>query len=94
MYIHHNTHIYMYIHHNIHIYMYIHHNTQDHYSSLAQAMIGHQCSDPEVQSRLIEAFNQLTPPSLKLDLSRNSKTQFRKNLEHFLPHVKGFLYYR
>ncbi|CAI8033889.1 hypothetical protein GBAR_LOCUS19111, partial [Geodia barretti] len=39
----------------------------------------------------MEAFSLLTPPSLPLDSKRTSKITFRKNLEQFLPFVKGFL---
>ena len=69
-------------------------HVQDHYSSIAGAIVTNHCNDQQMQSRLVESFNELTPQSLKLDLSKQSRTQFRKNLEQFLPHVKGFLYYR
>ena len=38
----------------------------------------------------MEAFSLLTPPSLPLDSKRTSKITFRKNIEQFLPFVKGF----
>ncbi|CAI8005530.1 Exportin-4 [Geodia barretti] len=63
------------------------------YLSLANSLISSQ-SDPQNQSRLMEAFSLLTPPSLPLDSKRTSKITFRKNLEQFLPFVKGFLCYK
>lgn len=67
---------------------------QDYYLSLAEALVSSQSCNPQNHSRLVQAFHQLTPPSLNLDLSRNSKNTFRKNFEQFLPFVKGFLFYR
>ena len=66
---------------------------QESYLSLANSLISSQ-SDPQNQSRLMEAFSLLTPPSLPLDSKRTSKITFRKNLEQFLPFVKGFLCYK
>ena len=63
---------------------------QESYLSLANTLITHQ-TDPHNQTRLVEAFSNLTPPSLSLDLKRTSKITFRKNLEHFLHFVKGFM---
>jgi hypothetical protein len=63
------------------------------YLSLANSLISSQ-SDPQNQSRLMEAFSLLTPPSLPLDSKRASSITFRKNLEQFLPFVKGFLCYK
>ena len=73
---------------------------QEYYSHLVSSLVGQQNSssssggDTQSQARLMEAFNQLTPPSLTFDLSRKSKAQFRRNLVDFLPFVKGLLCYR
>jgi hypothetical protein len=60
------------------------------YMPLANTLITNQ-TDPQNQTRLVEAFSNLTPPSLPLDGKRTSKLTFRKNLEQFLPFVKGFM---
>ena len=67
--------------------------SQESYLSLANTLISAQ-TDPQNQTRLVEAFSLLTPPSLPLDSKRTSKVTFRKNLEQFLPFVKGFLCYK
>ncbi|CAI8033899.1 hypothetical protein GBAR_LOCUS19114, partial [Geodia barretti] len=64
---------------------------QESYLSLANSLISSQ-SDLQNQSRLMEAFSLLTPPSLPLDSKRTSKITFRKNLEQFLPFVKATIW--
>ena len=66
---------------------------QESYLSLANTLITNQ-TDPHNQTRLTEAFSRLTPPSLPLDSMKTSKITFRKNLEQFLPYVKGFMCYK
>lgn len=43
------------------------------------------------QQQLLEAFMALTPASLPLAITRNSKVMFRQNFDHFLSKVRGFL---
>ena len=66
---------------------------QESYKCLASSLIASQ-TEPQDRARLMEAFSHLTPSSLPLDYKRTSKLTFRKNLEQFLPFVKGFLCYK
>lgn len=68
-------------------------HTQEYYVGLVGTLTNNHCHQHYCM-RLVEALNNLLPPSLPLDLSRNSTLQFRENLEKFLPVVKGFLCYR
>ncbi|KAL4233256.1 Exportin-4 [Mactra antiquata] len=47
--------------------------------------------DQAYKSRLLEAFNNLTPPSLGLTVSRHNKLIFMENFNKFLINVRGFL---
>jgi hypothetical protein len=47
--------------------------------------------DQAYKSRLLEAFNNLTPPSLSLTVSRHNKLMFMENFNSFLINVRGFL---
>ncbi|XP_052239002.1 exportin-4-like isoform X2 [Dreissena polymorpha] len=43
------------------------------------------------KSRLLEAFNNLTPPTLALTVNRHNKLIFMENFNSFLINVRGFL---
>ena len=47
--------------------------------------------DQAYKSRLLEAFNNLTPPTLDLTISRHNKLIFMENFNTFLINVRGFL---
>ncbi len=41
--------------------------------------------------RLVQAFNELTPPSLPLNIDRRNRIQFMNNFDKFVINVRGFL---
>ncbi|XP_005108222.1 exportin-4 [Aplysia californica] len=62
---------------------------QELYKNLVNELI--QMQPEEYQSRLLQAFNELTPPTLPLSISRQNKITFRSSFDSFLVNVKGFL---
>lgn len=63
---------------------------QDGYRDLVNQLLQHQ-TDPMYRQRLLEAFNNLTPPSLNMAINRVSKIAFMNNFGNFLINVRGFL---
>ncbi|KAL3883791.1 hypothetical protein ACJMK2_030022 [Sinanodonta woodiana] len=60
------------------------------YRSLVNQLLDSH-TDPLYKQRLIEAFNNLTPPSLEMTINRHSKIQFMEFFDQFLVNVRGFL---
>ncbi|XP_061176526.1 exportin-4-like [Saccostrea echinata] len=63
---------------------------QDGYRELVNQLLQHQ-TDPQYRERLLEAFTNLTPPSLNMTINRTSKIAFMSNFGNFLINVRGFL---
>ncbi|KAK3098488.1 hypothetical protein FSP39_019964 [Pinctada imbricata] len=63
---------------------------QEEYRELVNQLL-HRQTDTTYQQRLLEAFNNLTPPTLTLTINRNSKITFMQNFDQFLINVRGFL---
>ncbi|KAJ8027477.1 Exportin-4 [Holothuria leucospilota] len=63
---------------------------KDKYSIIVNTILSGQ-SDPVIYQRLVEAFNELTPPNMHLTLNRQEKFKFQKRLEKFLLNVRSFL---
>lgn len=63
---------------------------QDGYRDLVNQLLQHQ-TDPMYRQRLLEAFNNLTPPTLNMAINRVSKIAFMNNFGNFLINVRGFL---
>nr|KAI8759106.1 exportin-4 [Biomphalaria glabrata] len=62
---------------------------QDLYKDLVNQLI--QVQPEEYKNRLLQAFNELTPPTLQLSVTRPNKIAFRTNFDVFLNNVRGFL---
>ncbi|CAG5123634.1 unnamed protein product [Candidula unifasciata] len=62
---------------------------QDLYKDLVNQLI--QIQPEEYKQRLLQAFNELTPPSLQLCITRQNKITFKANFDVFLNNVRGFL---
>ncbi|XP_059177669.1 exportin-4-like isoform X2 [Physella acuta] len=62
---------------------------QDLYRDLVNQLI--QVQPEEYKQRLLQAFNELTPQSLQLSITRQNKITFRANFDMFLNNVRGFL---
>ena len=63
---------------------------QDEYRQLVNEILASHI-EQAYKERLLEAFNNLTPPSLTMTLSRHNKLMFMENFNHFLIDVRGFL---
>ncbi|XP_071818411.1 exportin-4-like isoform X2 [Apostichopus japonicus] len=63
---------------------------KDKYSILVNTILNSQ-SEPAVCQRLIEAFNELTPPGMQMTINRQEKFKFQKRLEKFLLNVRSLL---
>lgn len=63
---------------------------QAEYTALVQELLASQ-RDPLVHQRLVDSFNKLTPADITVTINKQSKDQFRKNLDTFLADVKGLL---
>ena len=63
---------------------------QEEYRHLVNEILASHIEDAYKQ-RLLEAFNNLTPPSLTMTVNRHSKLMFMENFNNFLIDVRGFL---
>ncbi|CAE1267217.1 Exportin-4 [Acanthosepion pharaonis] len=63
---------------------------QEKYRHLVTELLYSQ-EEQEYKERLLEAFNQLTPSSLKLVITRQNKVAFLQNFEQFLINARGIL---
>ncbi|CAL1532791.1 unnamed protein product [Lymnaea stagnalis] len=63
--------------------------SQELYKDLVNQLI--QVQPEEYKNRLLQAFNELTPQSLQLTITRQNKITFRANFDVFLNNVRGFL---
>ncbi|KAL5009683.1 hypothetical protein ScPMuIL_011988 [Solemya velum] len=63
---------------------------QDQYRETVNQLLENQ-TDPVFKQRLLEAFNNLTPPSLRMTITRQSKLAFMQNFDQFMINVRGFL---
>ncbi|XP_069125670.1 exportin-4-like isoform X1 [Argopecten irradians] len=63
---------------------------QEQYRELVNQLLQAQ-TDPTYKQRLLEAFNNLTPPTLTMTINRQSKIAFMHNFDQFLTNVRGFL---
>ncbi|KAH9500213.1 Exportin-4 [Bulinus truncatus] len=62
---------------------------QELYKDLVNQLI--QVQPEEYKNRLLQAFNELTPQTLQLSITRQNKIAFRTNFDVFLNNVRGFL---
>ncbi|CAH1799119.1 unnamed protein product, partial [Owenia fusiformis] len=60
------------------------------YNELVHHLISEQ-SEELYSKRLVDAFNELTPPGEKLSLERRAKIKFIERFEKFVLNVRGFL---
>ncbi|XP_071113997.1 exportin-4-like [Haliotis cracherodii] len=63
---------------------------QEQYRDLVNRLLQNQ-QEEEYKQRLLEAFNNLTPPSFNMTISRHTKIAFMHNFDQFLTNVRGFL---
>ncbi|XP_041355105.1 exportin-4-like [Gigantopelta aegis] len=63
---------------------------QDQYRDLVNQLLQNQM-EPDYKQRLLEAFNNLTPPTLNMTINRHSKITFMHNFDQFLINVRAFL---
>ena len=63
---------------------------QEYYKQLVMELLSQQ-TESELYDRLVKAFEELTPPTLKLVIDRPNRVKFMKNFDKFLTNVRGFL---
>ena len=68
--------------------LFYHSSLQELYVQFTSALLS-SVTNPDHQKKLLSALQSLTPPSLQLDNSQNSKRQFKKNMQEFLPDIRG-----